>query len=177
VTAGGANSRLAKRHDAEEIAARVAAIAAEIDGRFREQPLALVCVLKGAGFFLADLARRMSLPVSCEYISVRREESGGEILQIDFSTDLVVAGRPIVLLKDVVYTGVVENYLIDHLRSRGAASVTLAAILDKPRERKTAVSVDFPLFTAEGGVFAGYGMAHDGLWANLPYLAEVLDGQ
>jgi hypoxanthine phosphoribosyltransferase len=177
VSTTGAGPRLAKRFGEDEIAARVAAVAAELDRRFRDQPLALVCVLKGAAFFLADLARRMSLPVSCEYINVRREESGGEILQIDFSTDLVVASRPIVLLKDVVYTGVVESYLIDHLRARGAASVALAAILDKPSERKTAVSGDFPLFTAEGGVFAGYGMAHRGQWANLPHLAEVLDGQ
>lgn len=168
--------RLELRYDADAIAGRVAAVASELDRRFRDQPLALVCVLKGAAFFLADLARRMTLPVSCEYISVRRDE-GDEILQIDFTSDFAASGRPIVLLKDVVYTGVVETYLIDHLRAEGAVSIALAAILDKPSERKTPVSVDFPLFTTDGGTFAGYGLARDGQWGHLPYLAEVLEGQ
>lgn len=169
--------RLEKRFEADRIAARVDEVAAELDRSYRDQPLALVCVLKGAAFFLADLARRMRIPVACEYISVRREEAGGEILQIDFSTDFQATGRPIVLLKDVVYSGVVESYLGEHLRAKGAASVALAAIIDKPRERKVAVSVDYPLFSAETGLFAGYGMAHGGEWANLPYLAEILEGQ
>ena len=169
--------RLEKRFESDRIAARVGEVATELDRRYRDQPLALVCVLKGAAFFLADLARRMRIPVACEYISVRREEAGGEILQIDFSTDFQATGRPIVLLKDVVYSGVVESYLAEHLRAKGAASVDLAAIIDKPRERKVAVSVDYPLFSAEAGLFAGYGMAHAGEWANLPYLAEILEGQ
>jgi hypoxanthine phosphoribosyltransferase len=168
--------KLEKRFDADQIAGRVAEVAAELDRRYRGQPLALICVLKGAAFFLADLARRISIPVACEYISVRREE-GGEILQIDFTTDFAAAGRPIVLLKDVVYSGVVETYLATHLRDKGAASIALAAILDKPGERKMEVAVDFPLFRTEGGVFVGYGMAHRGMGANLPDLSEIMEGQ
>jgi hypoxanthine phosphoribosyltransferase len=172
----GRGVKLEKRFAADRIAARVAEVAAELDRRYRDRPLALVCVLKGAAFFLADLARRLSIPVSCEYISVRREE-GGEILQIDFTTDFAAAGRPIVLLKDVVYSGVVETYLAGHLRDKGASSVEIAAILDKPGERKTEVAVDFPLFSTEGGIFVGYGMAHGGSGANLPDLAEIVEGQ
>lgn len=176
MSARGAEGRLERRYDAGEIAARVAEVAAELDRKFRDQPVALIGVLKGAAFFLADLSRRMAIPAACEYISVRREE-GGDILQIDFTSDFAAAGRPIVLLKDVVYSGVVETYLIDHLRAQGAGSIALAAILDKPRERKAPVTVDFPLFTTEGGTFAGYGMACGGRWANLPYLGEVVGGQ
>jgi hypoxanthine phosphoribosyltransferase len=172
----GHGGRLEKRFGADRIAARVADVAAELDSRYRDRPLALVCVLKGAAFFLADLARRLSIPVSCEYISVRREE-GGEILQIDFTTDFAAAGRPIVLLKDVVYSGLVETYLAAHLRDKGASSVEIATILDKPGERKMELGVDFPLFSAEGGTFVGYGMAHDGWGASLPYLAEIVGGQ
>ena len=172
----GGGWKLEKRFQADRIAARVADVAAELDRRYRDRPLALVCVLKGAAFFIADLARRLSIPVSCEYISVRREE-GGEILQIDFTTDFAAAGRPIMLLKDVVYSGVVETYLAAHLREKGASSVEIAAILDKPGERKMEVAVDFPLFSTEGGTFVGYGMAHGGWGANLPDLAEILEGQ
>ena len=168
-----AEPRLTRRFEAGQIAARVSEVATALDGEFRDRPLVLIGILKGASFFLADLARRVSVPASCEYISVRRVEGSHEILQIDFSTDFVLGGRPVLLLKDVVNSGVIENYLIDHVHSIGGSLVRLAAIVDKPKERKTAISVDFPLFTAEKGVFAGYGMEYRGRYAHLPYLAEV----
>ncbi len=171
-----AEPQLTRRFEADRIAARVSEVAAALDGEFRERPLALIGILKGASFFLADLARRVSAPVSCEYINVRREEGSDEILQIDFSTDFVLGGRPVLLLKDVVNSGVIENYLIDHVRALGASLVRLASIVDKPSERKTEISVDYPLFAAEKGIFAGYGMEYRGRYAHLPYIAEV-EGQ
>ena len=155
------------------IASRVSEVATALDGEFRDRHLMLIAILKGASFFLTDLARRISVPTSCEYISVRRAEGSGEILQIDFSTHFVLTGRPVLLLKDVVNSGVIENYLIDHVRALGASLVRLAAILDKPKERKTAVPVDFPLFAVEKGIFAGYGMEYKGRYANLPYIGQV----
>jgi hypoxanthine phosphoribosyltransferase len=159
--------------DAERIAARIAEVAAEIDRERRDGPLVLISVLKGASFFLADLARRISSPVRCEYISVRRVEGSDEILQIDFSTAFPVEGLPVLLLKDVVNTGVIETYLSDQLRVGGATAVRLAAIVDKPSERTTGIVVDFPLFAADRGTFAGYGMEYRGRFGNLPYVAEI----
>lgn len=166
-------SRLEPRWEAERIAARIAEIAAAIDEERRDVPLVLIGILKGASFFLADLARRVSSPVGCEYINVRREGGSDEILQIDFFTGFSVAGRSLLLLKDVVNTGVIETYLIEQLRAEGAAEVRLAAIVDKRAERTTAIRADFALFTAERGVFAGYGMEYGGHFGNLPYVAEV----
>ena len=101
------------------------------------------------------------------------------MLQIDFTTGFTVRQKHVLLLKDVVHTGVIETYLMDQLRSEGAESLALAAIVDKPRDRKTNVSVDFSLFSAEQeGVYAGYGMEYEGLHANLPDIFhEVLPGQ
>jgi hypoxanthine phosphoribosyltransferase len=82
-----------------------------------------------------------------------------------------------VLLKDVVNTGVIETYLSDQLRGGGAESVRIAAIVDKPHERKTDLAVDYALFTSEGGTFVGYGMEHRGRWGNLPYVGEIPAGQ
>jgi hypoxanthine phosphoribosyltransferase len=164
---------LEPRFDAERIAARIAEVAAEIDRERRDEPLVLISVLKGASFFLADLARRISSPVRCEYISVRRVEGSDEILQIDFSTAFPVEGLSVLLLKDVVNTGVIETYLSDQLRGGGASSVRLAAIVDKPSERTTGIVVDFPLFAADRGTFAGYGMEYRGRFGNLPYVAEI----
>src|SRR4030088_3076970 len=94
--------RIESRYDAARIADRVGELAAALDREFLSQPPVLVSVLKGSSFLLADLARRMTVPLSCEFINVSRQEGSDEILQIDFATAFPIAGRPVVLLKDVV---------------------------------------------------------------------------
>lgn len=165
---------LERRYDAERIAARVAEVAGALDREFRDGSLVAISILKGAAFFLADLVRRMSAPVRCEYIHVRREEGSDEILQIDFSTGFDVSGRPVLLVKDVVNTAVIEGYLTDQLESAGASLVRLAAIIDKANERKMERTVHFPLFQAERGRFVGYGMEYRGRYGQLPDIAELV---
>jgi hypoxanthine phosphoribosyltransferase len=165
-----------RRFEAERIAARVAEVARKLDADFQGRPVVLLSILKGAALFTADLARQVRTPAALEYISVRRAE-GDEILQIDFATRFDLAGKSVVLLKDVVNTGVIETYLSDQLRGSGVESVRIAAIVDKPHERRTDLTVDYPLFTSEGGTFVGYGMEYRGLYGNLPYVAEIASGQ
>ena len=166
-----------KRFDAEAIAVRLSEVAGRIDEDFRGRPLLLLSILKGAALFSADLSRRIRTPLALDYISVRRAESPDEPMRIDFATGFDVAGKPVVLVKDVVNTGVIETYLSDQLRNGGAASVRIAAIVDKPHERKTELTVDYPLFTSQGGTFVGYGMEFRGRFGNLPYVAEISAGQ
>jgi hypoxanthine phosphoribosyltransferase len=170
-------SNFERRFEAERIAARIGEVARRIDEDFRGRPLVLLSILKGAAFFAADLSRRLTIPSALEYISVRRAEGSDEILQIDFATGFEVGGRSVVLLKDVVNTGVIETYLSDQLRASGVESVRIAAIVDKPHERKTDLAVDYALFTSEGGTFVGYGMEYRGDWGTLPYVAEIPAGQ
>jgi hypoxanthine phosphoribosyltransferase len=165
--------KIQRRHDAASIAARVTEVAAGLDKDCAGKPLVLVGVLKGSSFFLADLARHLSTPVACEFINVRRAEGSDEIVQIDFATGFTVRDRPVLLLKDVVSFGVIETYLIDHLRDDGASDVRLAAIVDKPHDRRAEVAVNYSLFHAEGGILVGYGMDYQGRFAQLPYIAEV----
>jgi hypoxanthine phosphoribosyltransferase len=165
--------QLERRYEADRIAARVTEVAAAIEREFGDQHLVLISILKGSSVFLADLARKITAPVACEYINVRREEGSDKVLQIAFTSAFVLGGRPVLLLKDVVGTGVIENYLIDHLRSGGAPLVRLAAIIDKPEERTTDVAVDYPLFSPSRGRFAGYGMEFRGRYAQLPYIVEI----
>jgi hypoxanthine phosphoribosyltransferase len=169
--------KIQRRHDAASIAARVAKVAAKLDKELAGQPLALLGVLKGSSFFLSDLARQMTNPVTCEFINVRRAEGSDEIVQIDFATGFTVRDRPVLLLKDVVSFGVIENYLIDHLRDDGAAGVRLAAIVDKPRDRRAEIAVDHSLFQGDAGILVGYGMDYHGRFAQLPYIAEVFAEQ
>jgi hypoxanthine phosphoribosyltransferase len=165
-------NQLARRYEADQIARRVAEIASTLCKEFPDGDLVLISILKGSSFFLGDLARRMTVPVACEFISVRRGQAD-HVLQIDFRTEFDTRGRPAILLKDVVSTGVIENYLIGHLRSQGASRVRLAAIVDRTDQRTTDVVVDYALFTVPGGHFAGYGMEYQGKHAQLPYIAEI----
>jgi hypoxanthine phosphoribosyltransferase len=171
--------RLERRYEARLIAERIDAVAGAIDRDVRERPLVVVSILKGSAIFMADLTRRLrNAPFGCEFLHVRRAGGAGDVLQIDFVAGFDVRGQHVLLLKDVVHTGVIETYLMDHLRGAGAASLRLAAIVDKPLDRKTNVSVDFSLFSTESdGLFAGYGMAHQGLHAHLPDIHEVVSEQ
>ena len=166
-----------KRFDAEAIAARLTEVASRIDADFGGRPIVLLSILKGGALFSADLARRLATPLALEYINVRRAGGEDEILQIDFATGFDAAGKPVVLVKDVVNTGVIETYLSDQLRGRGVETIRIAAIVDKPHERKTDLAVDYALFTSQGGTFVGYGMEFKGRFGNLPYVAEIPAGQ
>jgi hypoxanthine phosphoribosyltransferase len=171
--------RLERRYDARLIAERVEAVAGAIDRDVRERPLVVVSILQGSAFFIADLTRRMKgPPFGCEFLHVRRAGGAGDVLQIDVVAGFDLRGKHVLLLKDVVHTGVIETYLLEHLSGAGAASLRLAAIVDKPLDRKANVAVDFSLFSTESdSVFAGYGMAHEGLHAHLPDIHEVLPEQ
>jgi len=170
--------RLQRHYESSQIAERVEAVAGAIDRDLRDRPLVVVSILKGSAFFMADLARKMRAPFACEYMHVRRAEGVREVLQIDFSSGFTVKEKHVLLLKDVVHTGVIETYLMDHLRGGGATSIHLAAIVDKPLDRTTSVAVDFSLFSEDTpAVFAGYGMEHEGLHAHLPDIYEVVPGQ
>jgi hypoxanthine phosphoribosyltransferase len=168
--------RLERRYEARLIAERVDAVAGAIDRDVRDRPLVVVSILKGSSVFMADLTRKMKGPFGCEFLHVRRAGGAGDIMQIDFVAGFDIRGQHVLLLKDVVHTGVIETYLLEHLNGAGAASLRLAAIVDKPLDRKTNVAVDFSLFSTESaGLYAGYGMAHEGLHAHLPDIHEVVD--
>ncbi len=161
------------KYHAEEIERRVDDIARRIATDYRGRELVLVAILKGAIFFLSDLSRKLTVPHRFEFINVVRREGGGhESTEIDFTTPLAIEGRHVVILKDVVNTGVIETYLTEQLQNDRPVSIRFAAIADKPQERRSSVLVDYSLFTvAEEGHLVGYGMEHDGAYAHLPYVA------
>lgn len=163
----------ALKFSARDIEARVAEVASRIDRDYQSRPLVMVSILKGSAFFLADLSRRVTRTHGFEFINVLRREAGGsESIEIDFSTPLSVAGKDVVVLKDVVNTGVIETYLMNQLRNDGPASIRFAAIIDKPQERRSSLLVDYVLFTDNAAeILVGYGMEHRGLYGHLPHIA------
>jgi hypoxanthine phosphoribosyltransferase len=167
--------RLELRYSADEISSRVEEIARRIDEDFADRPLLMLAMLKGSAFFLADLSRRIRQPHRFEFITVARREAGGnESIEMDFSTPLAVTGKDLLILKDVVNTGVTETYLMTQLRNDEPSSLRFAAIVDRPQERRTSLLVDYVLFTSDASeVLVGYGMEHGGRYGNLPDISSI----
>lgn len=162
-----------ERYGPAEIARRVHEIALKINADYPSGPIVLIGVLKGAGIFLADLARALRRDVRIEYISVLRGNEADEIVDFHFVTRFDAKDADLLVLKDVVRSGVVETYLLNQLREEGPRSIRLACLVDRPQERKSSLLSDYVLFPSEEGVLVGYGMEYKGQGGNLPFIAQV----
>jgi hypoxanthine phosphoribosyltransferase len=142
-----------------------------------DDPL-LVALLGGSVIFLADLVRAIERPVRFEFIQVGQVGSGEVadpgVTEIRYPLPLDVAGQSVIVLKDVVTSGVTEPYLEQQLRDHGAREVRFAALIDIPDERKTAFEVSYAAFrTGRQGVLVGYGLKQDARYGNLPYVGRL----
>ncbi len=161
---------------AEEIRREVAALGKRIEAEYRRSPPLVLSLLGGSLVFCADLVRTLTGSVRFELVQIVVQESEGqrEPREIRFPISVGVEGERVLLVKDVVDTGVTEAYLEDELRELGAAEVRLAALVDMPGERKTDVRVDFPVFAGtRDGTLVGYGMKLDGHYGNLPFIGRI----
>ena len=142
-----------------------------------EDPL-FISIVGGSVLFLADLVRTMAEPIRYEFVQVHYATSGrgGEILEVGYPISLDVSGQDILVVKDVVSTGVIESYLQSQFQQRGARRVVFAALIDVKAERTTDFQPDYQLFAAErAGVFVGYGLQYEGRWGNLSYIGEIIE--
>ncbi len=141
------------------------------------EPL-LVGVLKGAFVFMADLIRALDMPLTLDFVRVstygRRTESSGKPRLVQ-GVRSPIKGQHILVVEDIVDTGITTNYLLDYLRQKGAASVKLCALLSKPARRQVEVSVDYLGFTIPDAFVVGYGLDFDQRYRNLPDIC-VLEG-
>jgi hypoxanthine phosphoribosyltransferase len=154
---------------------RVAALAREISNDHPDG-VHMVCVLKGAFMFLADLVRAMTCEVTLDFMALSsygmNTHSSGEVrLLKDLDTGL--EGRSVVIVEDIVDTGLTLSYLQEILRARGPRSLKTACLLSKPSRRKTNVAVDYVGFTIEDNFVVGYGLDAGERHRNLPHLAIV----
>ena len=162
----------------EQIQERVRALAAEIE---RDHPdaetLHLVCVLNGAFVFLADLVRALRIPSTLDFMAVSSYAKGttttGEVRLLK-DLDIALDGRHVVIVEDIVDTGLTLLYLQEILRARGPRTLRTACLLSKPSRRKVNVPVEYIGFTIEDRFVVGYGLDFAGQHRNLPYIG-VLD--
>jgi len=156
---------------AELLAARVAELAAAIDRDHRGMPLVLVAVLKGAALFAADLSRALTIPhrldtMALSAYSTTAGRSGRMRLLKDL--DAPVRGRQVVVVEDVIDTGLTMHNLVRSLRARGPASVRICTLLDRPHRRLVELDVPYVGFTASERFVVGYGLGHHQRFRNLP---------
>jgi len=161
--------------EATEIQQRVRTLASEIA---RDHPLGvhLVCVLKGAFVFLADLARSLECDVSLDFIALSSygsaTQSSGQV-QLLKDLDSPIEGRDVVIVEDIVDTGLTLTYLQDILRARAPRNLRTACLLSKPSRRQVEVRVDYIGFTIEDRFVVGYGLDHRDRYRHLPFIAVV----
>jgi len=161
---------------AEQIAARVAGLAREIDAALAPGPIHVVAVLRGAFMFAADLVRALPRDVSCDFLAVRSygaaTESSG-IVEITHDLGFPISGRRVLLVEDIVDTGLTLQHLLHLLATRRPASVHVCALLNKPSRRRCEVAVDFVGFEIPNRFVVGYGLDHDQRHRNLPYVGVI----
>lgn len=153
-------SELRVLYSADEISARVEEVAAAIAASYQDRQLVLVGMLKGAAFFLADLARFIPRPVDYEFVSVSSSIGAhGEVVSLTFATQVDVSGKHVLILKDVLHSGVTENYLITHLSQQNPATIEVVALVDKPQLRSVNLTARYSVFDdTPDGFLVGYGL-------------------
>ncbi len=160
----------------EEIQNRVAQLAARISQEFRGQDLVLLGVLKGAFIFMGDLARHLDLPVEMDFVRLASYGSATQSCgQITMTKDCEIdlAGRNVVVVEDIVDTGLTLKWLADNLRRRGAARVKLCSLIDKSERRQVELVLDYVGFNIPRGFLVGYGLDFDEKYRYLPGVYEL----
>ena len=172
------NPNLEPLFTSEQIQTRVAEMGAGIARDYAGRTPLLVGVLKGAYIFLSDLVRATDLRLGVEFMAISSygmgTRSSGEV-RIVKDLDVPVEGRDILVVEDIVDTGLTLSYLISSLRGRGAKSVHLAALLDKWERREREVKIDYCGFKIPDHFVVGYGLDYAERYRNLPYIAVIKD--
>ncbi|MEA4898357.1 MAG: hypoxanthine phosphoribosyltransferase [Christensenellaceae bacterium] len=160
----------------EQIQARVAALGEAISRDFADEGVVLVGILKGAVVFLADLARSISVPVEMDFMAIssygRATKSTG-VVRILKDLDRDITGRRVIIVEDIVDSGMSLSFLKDNLNSRGAKSISICVLLDKPSRRRAHVDVDYCGFEVPDEFVVGYGLDYAERYRELPMIGVL----
>lgn len=163
--------------DEETVDKRVAEIGAEISADYAGKQVHLICVLKGGVFFMCELAKRITIPVSLDFMSVSSYGGGttsSGVVRIVKDLDESLEGKDVIVVEDIIDSGRTLSYLLDILQKRNPASMKLCTLLDKPDRRVVeGVRVDYCGFTIPDEFVVGYGLDYDQKYRNLPYIGVV----
>lgn len=161
----------------EEVDGRIGEIARKISQDYEGQEVHLICILKGGVFFTCELAKRLTVPVTMDFMSVSSYGGGTEssgIVKLVKDLDESLEGKNVLIVEDIIDSGRTLAYLIEVLKQRQPADIRLCTLLDKPERRvKKQVKVDYVCFTIPDEFVVGYGLDYDQKYRNLPYIGVV----
>ena len=160
----------------EEVDKRIHEIGAQISKDYEGGSVHLICILKGGVCFTVELAKRITVPVSFDFMSVSSYGGGTEssgIVRIIKDLDEPLKGKDVLIVEDIIDSGRTLHYLIDVLKKREPASIKLCTLLDKPSRRVKEVKVDYTCFEIPDEFVVGYGLDYDQRYRNLPYIGVI----
>lgn len=160
----------------KEVDDRIQAIGEQISKDYAGRQVHLVCVLKGGSFFMCELAKRISVPVSLDFMSVSSygsDTKSSGVVKIVKDLDESIKDKDVLVVEDIVDSGRTLSYLMEMLKDRGPASLHLCTLLDKPDRRVVDVTVDYTGFQIPDEFVVGYGLDYDQKYRNLPYIGIV----
>jgi hypoxanthine phosphoribosyltransferase len=163
---------------ADDLQHRVAELGAEISRDYEGRDLLLVCVLKGAVFFLSDLMRHLEVPCEVDFMAVASYGSATEssgVVRILKDLDMAIEDRHVLIVEDIVDSGLTLQYLMRSLEARGPASLEVCALLTKPSRRAVELPARYIGFEIPDKFAVGYGLDHAERYRNLPYVAALAD--
>ena len=161
----------------EEVNEKIKKIGEQISKDYAGKSVHMICVLKGGVFFTCELAKRITVPVSLDFMSVSSygsETKSSGIVKIIKDLDEPLEGKDVLIVEDIIDSGRTLAYLIEVLKQRGPKDIRLCTLLDKPERRvKKQVTVDYTCFTIPDEFVVGYGLDYDQKYRNLPYIGVV----
>ena len=160
----------------EEVDNRIKEIGEQISKDYAGKAVHLVCVLKGGSFFMCELAKRITIPVSFDFMSVSSygsETKSSGVVKIVKDLDEALEGKEVIIVEDIVDSGRTLSYLLEILQSRGPKSLSICTLLDKPERRVADVRVSYTGFEIPDEFVVGYGLDYDQRYRNLPYIGVV----
>ncbi len=161
----------------DEVNARISEIAEQISKDHEGRQVHLICVLKGGVFFTCELAKRLTVPVSLDFMSVSSYGSGTKssgVVRIIKDLDEPLEGKDVLIVEDIIDSGRTLSYLLEILWQRHPKSIQICTLLDKPERRiKKQVKVDYTCFSIPDEFVVGYGLDYDQKYRNLPYIGVV----
>lgn len=163
----------------EQLQKKVQEMGASLTDRYKDKEVVAVCVLKGSFMFYSDLIRNINTDVTCEFFGVSSYHgttSSGEV-KVTLDLSHPIENKHVILVEDIVDTGITMNYLKSSILARKPASLTTVALLEKPAALKVPCKLDFVGFQITNEFVVGYGLDYEGYYRNLPYIAQVQNFQ
>lgn len=173
------NLKISPYISAEKIQAKVKEIGDQLTEKFKGQDIVAVCILKGSFMFYSDLIRNIKTDVQCEFFGVSSYNGTSSSGEVKVTLDLTypIEGKHVILVEDIVDTGLTMNYLKSTLGARKPKTLTTVTLLEKPDALKVPCQVDYIGFKIPNDFVVGYGLDYQGMYRNLPYIAQVQDLQ